>query len=361
MIPECWEVGSDFSIPDLVGLPRENEGHFKGGFWHSGRDALRALVGHLRLDRVFFPSYYCQQVAASLRDDGVEVKAYPDDPRDTPADLTDMPWGAGDGVVISNTFGLRGPPEFPTEVPVGVVTIEDHTHDPLSRWALNSAADYAFASLRKWLPLPDGAVLWSPRELSLPDPTEILPDHTAITLTKLTGMVLKRQYLQGVFREKSIYREPFAQAESVIGTFRPSGISPIASRLLDVFPLGYWRQLRAANWEALTEEVVNLVSDWGFTLLGAEPDCVPYAVCLVAPDATKREQLIEHLRVNSVYAAVLWPMATAGPDSIDGVRDRDVDLSNRILALPCDHRYTAQDMQMVGRRVVAGMESLSCS
>jgi hypothetical protein len=39
--------------------------------------------------------------------------------------------------------------------------VEDHSHDPFSPWAVGSSADYAFCSLRKTLPVPDGGLLWS--------------------------------------------------------------------------------------------------------------------------------------------------------------------------------------------------------
>ena len=56
-----------------------------------------------------------------------------------------------------------------------IILIEDHTHDPFSTWAQQSTAHYAMASLRKTLPIPDGAILWSPQKMSLPKPTSPPP------------------------------------------------------------------------------------------------------------------------------------------------------------------------------------------
>jgi hypothetical protein len=87
------------------------------------------------------------------------------------------------------------------------MTIEDHSHDLLAPRALESRADYAIASLRKTLPLPDGGVVWSPRDRSVPPELSITGQHASSALLRLSGMILKRDDLQGEASAKSAYRE----------------------------------------------------------------------------------------------------------------------------------------------------------
>ena len=66
-------------------------------------------------------------------------------------------------VVGVNYFGVReAEPWQAWRERTECILVEDHAHDPASAWATTSTADYAFSSLRKTLPVPDGAILWSP-------------------------------------------------------------------------------------------------------------------------------------------------------------------------------------------------------
>ena len=74
-----------------------------------------------------------------------------------------------DVVLAVNYFGVRaGEPWQQWREKHACVLLEDHSHDPVSGWAQSSRADYAFSSLRKTMPVPDGAILWSPLGHPLP-------------------------------------------------------------------------------------------------------------------------------------------------------------------------------------------------
>ena len=60
--------------------------------------------------------------------------------------------------------------------------------------AVGSNADFAFSSLRKTLPVPDGGILWSPRELDLPPQPRGSADGSEL---KLAAMLLKGRHLEG--------------------------------------------------------------------------------------------------------------------------------------------------------------------
>src|SRR5690606_7795309 len=131
----------------------------QGRLYGSGRDALRALLRHgktqLGWQRLLIPSYFCQDVAASFTRE-LPTEVYVDRPGLRP-DERAIATREGDAVLNVNLFGFRTA-QWAFKLP-GVAVIEDHTHDPWSAWAATSQADFAVASLRKTLPLPDGGVL----------------------------------------------------------------------------------------------------------------------------------------------------------------------------------------------------------
>ncbi|HET9953251.1 MAG TPA: hypothetical protein VFQ61_02040, partial [Polyangiaceae bacterium] len=193
MIPSRWEFGSDFhSLPPgeccvrlrpaapvkaalrsqpvapettRASLPAEAHPHT---FWASGRDALVALLQWakptLSLNRLWCPSYLCQPMLHAAKAADLSLVAYPDSPLSSRAETSRLELRSGDMVLAVGYFGLRGPAlRLPPRRSASIYVLEDHSHDPWSNWAAASKADFCFASLRKTLPIPDGAVLWSPR------------------------------------------------------------------------------------------------------------------------------------------------------------------------------------------------------
>ena len=167
----------------------------------SGRDALVALVrwGAIRHGwrRVWVPSYYCPEVPAALAAiaDVVELLVFPDHALWAPTQVGAIPAIRGDVVVLANQLGVRPRPDTDAMDAItagGVTLIEDHSHDLGSEWALRSGADYAFASLRKTLPLPDGGAVWSPRGLELPPEPADAADSTP-SATRRLGQALAAQ------------------------------------------------------------------------------------------------------------------------------------------------------------------------
>ena len=186
-----------------------------------------------------------------------------------------------DLVVAVNYFGVR------TKEPWehwrsrhDCILLEDHSHDPVSSWALTSTADYAFSSLRKSMPITDGAICWSPAGLRLPD----LPRtaNPAAVELKLNAMAAKADFLAGraSAKAKSRYREWFAQGDRLLQEGPESAIS---DRAFDCVCSGVpitWRHARERN-------VRNLLHSMTDPQEAAEPlftqwpaKSVPFAVVL---------------------------------------------------------------------------------
>lgn len=349
MHADRWEQGSDFAYPELTPdaapatwLPAE------ASYWHSGRHALRALVRALRPARVLFPSFYCQDVLDAA--DDAEVRAYGDAPEDERIDIDALDLRPGDMVVVTNNYGLRRASPLGV-LPPSVTLVEDHTHDPLSRWARESVADFAFASLRKWFPLPDGALLWSPAGKQVPPAPSFDPvahaASAAITLDRLTGMLLKQRYLAGEPVTKVDYRARAVAGEDAIGKGDPAPMSPVSRALIGTFPAEAWRTARTRN-HATFERALGAVSGVRLLTQPGDETRAPYAAVLCFDDPAKRDAVRTELVKRNIYPAVLWPLA---PDRAPGIPASHVELSRRVLCLHCDHRYGANDMERVAAAV----------
>jgi hypothetical protein len=340
-VTEVWEVGGEFHLP--VDPPGPYHRWPEGAVWYAlGRHAVEALIRELRPPRLWLPDYFCHEVAARWQD-AVEIQLYEDDPRWLEPRWESLQPGARDLVVGVNYFGVRqGGPWREWRERTPCVLVEDHAHDPASEWATTSAADYVFSSLRKTLPVPDGAILWSPRELPLPDQPAGGADGSEL---KLAAMLLKGEYLgSGDAGLKDRFRHLQLDGEDRLGRAGIAGAAPATREaLVRGVPLP-WRARRSENTARL------LAALHGWTV--AEPlfsewpaDAAPLGAVLVFDSSDDRNAARAALRRADVYCPVHW--ADAAESSSERVRD----LAARVLTIPTDWRYAAADMARVASLV----------
>lgn len=340
------EVGSELEWADLPTGPIEP--------WPESRVsfalAQHGLIGIWRhacggeLGRTLWvPDYFCPTVIDAWRNAGVPLAQYSDDPRWCAPEWESLRPAPRDLVLACNYFGLRSPVEWERwkTVHEDVVLVEDHSHDPVSEWARNSSADYGLASLRKTMPVPDGAMVWSPRRLPLP-PEPSQQNWTGSAL-KLTAMRLKRDYLAGKQVEKGVYRAFATRGEAEMLAQSDLAIAPWSAALLgDGFP-STWRQRRRENFTRFIEIISGLrgVVPLTPTDLGAST----FNPVLVFDDHETREAIRNALLRRAIYPAVHWAQrATAAR--------RVRDLSERILTIPLDQRYGPSDVDRVAYLIV---------
>jgi hypothetical protein len=285
------------------------------------------------------PSYFCQQVVADTRR-SVDVRIYPWSPLDArpePVVTSD-----GDVVFVPAMFGAAPS----VEVQGHAVVIEDHSHDLLSPWAMASTADYAVASLRKTLPLPDGGVAWSPRDLEVPSAPAMTTFHAATVALRLSAMVLKHHYLAGHDVGKQVFRDADLEGERMMASGPDTGISTYSRARLPTLPVGPWRSRRARNLTTLRAEVHELS---GARFLDAS-----FAAVLLFDDPARRSAVRQALIAHDVYPAVLWPLEHP---AVDGIPPVHVETSRRALAISVDQRYGTADMQRAAAILTAALEA----
>ena len=103
-----WEYGSLFSespVPSRhCGSPWAGVQHVLTG---SGRDALKLLLRHRTWGTVWVPSFFCQEVVASIVDEMPSVRVYSDSPLQAAVPWEKLEAGPDDLVVTVAYFGLR--------------------------------------------------------------------------------------------------------------------------------------------------------------------------------------------------------------------------------------------------------------
>jgi hypothetical protein len=328
-----WEVGGEFHSP--VETPRPFHPWPRPAIWYAlGRHAVEALVEMLRPRTLWLPDYFCHEAAVGW-ERLVEIRTYEDDPRWPEPRWETLEAAPSDVVVAVNYFGAR---ERGFDEQGGdFVLIEDHSHDPFSPLAIGSSSDFAFSSLRKTLPVPDGAILWSPCGRDLPPQPRVTAEGSEL---KLAAMLLKGRYLEnGGDRLKERFRRLQIEGEEQLGKASVAAASTAAREaVVGGAPLP-WRVRRADNALYLLGALPGLAI--------AEPlfeewpaGAAPLGVVLHFESQEARDRVREALRTAGVYCPVHWQIENPASERV-------LDLSARVLTIPTDWRYSAEDMERI--------------
>lgn len=336
-----WEHGSNFHWPNLNDAQEAPALPSGARVFGSGRVALGELLdfGFDRRGwrRVWLPSYYCEDVVASLRGKRIAIARYPCGPLSQ--GLVPNP-REGDVLLRVAYFGWG---LAPLVEPWGGEVIEDHTHDPFG--SEESSADFAMASLRKTLPIPDGGICWSPRRHPLPGEPVPAVEHERAVMQRLAAMALKRDYLMGGAGGKATYRELEVAAEQAFLRGASAPMSEVSRVLLPHLPVAATRRARGANFVAFREAMTG---DPNLTLLGPARQQAPAVAVVRVREPGLRDVLRVHLADEGIYTAVLWPVPEAGAP---WHRPEDADFAGSTLAVHVDFRYRPEDLERVAERM----------
>lgn len=330
----AWELGSDFAWPS-DSLLRGNDtvpwtsdpDHLL--YLESGRQALALVSGHLRqrgFKALVFPSHYCESMITPFIRDGWEVQLIAVDStwRCVPPDRP-LPDPAHTLIFSMSYFGV---PESPTwlaflneSVALGARVLSDETHRLLEPGL--AAAHFRVGSLRKLVPVPDGAFL-----AGVEGETSSTGRQGAI---RRDAMRVKATYLAG---ELSGPHLPlYAHAESVTeADERPARMSVVAEQMVSVVDYEKLAEARMLNHAYLEEELTEL----GVQVTTGQARVPSHAV-ISLPDV---RALRTYLTGQRIYCPIHWPVPPKSYPRRSLWRDD-------VLSIPIDHRYSAADMERV--------------
>jgi hypothetical protein len=334
MIRNKVEIGSDFHYTPMDF--NENLSWFRNAlFLQSGRSPVVLLRDTFKGSPIHYPDYFCHDVIKYWNKHGVETipyRVYYENGR-VNVDFSTLP---KNGIVLAvNFFGYFNQDEWiEYKNNNQILLIEDHSHSPVSLYAQNSCADFAFSSLRKTLPLADGCVFWSP--VGKPLPACVL--STFDSGKKIDAMQMKSAYLSGKPISKDSFLSLYREGEDDISSSEPMLMSEYSRILIDNgYPL-FYIQRRKDNYELFTshlhEEIYSYVD-----ILKVRTFEVPLGIVLKCNESKHRDSLRKFLIAENVFCPVHWPLC----ENITKYRESK-DLSEKLITIPLDHRYLSAEV-----------------
>lgn len=335
------EFGSDFhfiAADDFKG-PRIQDLLHNSTMLADGRQCLVALIRQYGWKRIWFPDYFCYEVIETIRKQTcIETVFYKDNPL-IEFRVEDLPFESGDVLLRINYFGLRG---VRSNAGIPCPVIEDHTHNLLSQWALQSDAEWCIASTRKTLPLPEGGIMWSPKDYSLDIELSSSEENEQIATTRWQGMEMKAAYLNGEDIRKEDFRKCYNETEGWFDYAEPVLIDKRSCNYLTRrFSINIWLRKKTDNWKLLSSLINQSLCK---ILMPEDKACNPFSLVMLLDSNERRQFVRNRLIQTNIYPAVLWAL----PESASQISK---DISERMLSLHCDGRYTEADIRQMAFRV----------
>lgn len=215
----------------------------------------------------------------------------------------------------------------------GVVIIVDKTQSMFSSYP-QLQGDYTIGSIRKWVPIPDGAFL----DMRIRCEEE---DAELVSL-KSQAMSYKESYLDHGAGDKETLLANYKEAEALLDSRNEAHrISNLSKLLLSKTNIDELKNQRRKNYAILSNGVRDTTQITVPHRILADSEVPFYFPVFVKND---RSDLQRYLASEGVFATIIW----ACPDAIKAMIDKTAQLIyDEILCIPCDQRYNEEDMQYI--------------
>lgn len=344
---KVFEIGSEYDWNSNVNFWQtvNTGGRFNGEsatfkFLRSGRDALRLIAKALSPVKktVFMPALCCSCMPEPFSDENYEIIYYKLT-ADFKVNVEDVlnKLKPNSIFLFMNYFAMPSLNKRDLEkierFQNSVITVEDITHDFLKRGIETFDADITVCSIRKWFAIPDGGMLFS--KVNLP---EITIEQDAFFADKrISAMKRKSMYLlNGEIEEKEQFRAELAEANQYIDTVKNVGAMAVKSMdFIKHIDLAHMYKTRLKHCTYLYDKLSSLND---VRLIGrVSSESTLYFPILVEQQSSVQKKLAER----GIYAPVIWPI----PKLAQGVCKIADDIANHMLGIPCDHRYTHEEIK----------------
>lgn len=349
-------IGSEFWLPSPCCSERPNNQFSKilprgkRLFVTSGREAIYQIIKSLSLseeERILLPSYLDWAILDPFVRTSTNICFYKIK-KNLEIDLNDIQEKTNDktkAILIIHYFGFPQPLKDIEKLKEKLLVIEDTTHSFFSlheNKPSGSFGDISFASFRKMLPIPDGAMICYKNEHI---PISDLPDqdiwHLSYKEKRELGLYCKGNFIR---TENKFYKKLsqiyFESAEELLPKIytNPCKMSEKSKGLLERLRVEELIDHRRKNFNYLLGEDFDDITPFYEDL--------PDGICPVGfPILSKnRNELEQHLIKKKIYCPVHWRL----PNCIDKDDYRiSWNISNKILTIPIDQRYNQSHMDYI--------------
>lgn len=306
----------------------------------SGRDALKVVAREFQPTDVLMPALACNSMILPFEMYGHTVKYYKLN-KDYSIDIESL------YSLIANKnkefiflymdyFGNKGITdetlnEFKEKYPSSIL-VKDITHNLLKKSDCIFKPDFVIASIRKWLNIPDGGLLWTERRIK----NTKYGVSLSFFETRLEAQCMRNEFLQtGNEVLKCNYRKVFSTVTDIIDEERLPGLmSAYSYEILKKENLKMIDDIRCRNAEILISELE------GFEFVQNKAGLGDVYVAILIKN---RDTVQKKLASIGIFCTIIWPLNDIQKAACKVAKYTE----ENILTIYCDQRYTIEDMKYV--------------
>lgn len=307
----------------------------------SGRGAISLALNQIKpkIKRALLPSYVCDSVIIPFEKAGYELIYYDLDEYFTPQniDIESVEIGV---FLHMGYFGFHTNGKLVDLISTlrakAVVIIEDVTHTLFSSYTRVIENDFIVGSIRKWFGVPSGGFLAAESIIEVE-----LENHQGMFIDLRTNGLLKKfDYVKSLdISLKCDYLQHFRDAEKLLDKDTQFyKIDEISKQKIKYFDSDHLINSRIQNYKFLLEHLQNID---GIEIIF---DDLYSDVCpMFFPIYVKRgrDKLRFDLINKEIYCPIHWPIPERLKDHLNNKTEK---IYNSILSIPCDQRYSVDDM-----------------
>lgn len=328
------EIGSEFWLEREPAAISQREGCYV----LSGRTAIDLVIQDIAkrraVHKVYMPAWGCDSMLSPFSHRDIHVDFYDvrfDGQLKCHTDNTD----STDILYVTNYFGYEN--TLPIEIvkkikEKGAIILYDRTHSFLmDNDPYLELADYSFASIRKWMGVIGGAVVYGVKDYQL-IPCPYLE-------CKERAMLMKKAFIDG---DTSIDKQTFLSLYGEFGhhlaeDYQNYEMDDLSYALYKAEDFAVMRHKRRENAKYLHEHLK------GVSFIGKLTDnAVPLFVPVFFDTTEQRNSVRKKLIEAQIYCPIHWPKPAQIPANFEVNKIYDTELS-----LICDQRYTTEDMARI--------------
>ena len=310
-----------------------------------GRDSIKVIIDDMGLPRgsgVLLPTFACQEIYEPFSKAGLKNLFYRVNEDLTP-DLSHIQEikDEAQAVLIINYLGFLQPGYVYNQCKEwGMTVIEDGSHSFLSKGS-GEHGDYYFASLRKLLPLLDGAILKRKdgsgfKKLNVRHSVRIVK----FRFFRALGQITKASEVKRPRAMKHwLGHEMFAEAEKQLGRYPgPAAMSKLSINILARLDLGLISDARRRNYQALGQGLGEF-ANFEPVFENLPEYVVPFGFPVFSE---KRSLWVNALDKLKIQAAPLWNLNRAVSTNV--LLD-DGRINRQMMLFPVGQDYSEEDMR----------------
>ena len=210
--------------------------------------------------------------------------------------------------------------------------IEDLVQTCLSTHYRNSIGDFKISSFRKFLPVPDGALLSTNYKSNL---KFLIPDFEYIAY-QITSKELRRSSLF-----EDLYLDLYSRAENILDKkTNLNEISFFSKNIIKKINLNYIKKKRYLNWMRLNLFFMDRDKKFERIYKKINKYDVPLSYPVIIKN-NKRDKFLKYLNKNRVFCAIHWNLKYGKKYKL---YYEEYLISKSIVSIPIDHRINNNDL-----------------